>query len=54
MSTSTLIEAPQPPHQDFWDGYRNRRPEDVAETVFRVTIRNGVATIAVEDQKSKK
>lgn len=35
-------------------GYRNRRPEDVAETVFRVTIRNGVATIAVEDQKSKK
>ncbi len=34
-------------------GYRNRRPEDVAETVFRVTLRDGKAEIAVVDQAAK-
>ncbi|HEY2911252.1 MAG TPA: hypothetical protein VGI99_13460 [Gemmataceae bacterium] len=34
-------------------GYRNRRPEEIAETIFRLTVRNGSATIVVVDQKPK-
>ena len=34
-------------------GYRNRRPEDVAETVFRITLRDGKAEITVVDQSAK-
>lgn len=33
--------------------YRNRRPEDIAETVFKVTIRGGSYSIVVDDQKVK-
>jgi len=34
-------------------GYRNRRPEEIAETIFRFTVRNGSARIVVVDQKPK-
>lgn len=33
--------------------YRNRRPEDIAETVFRVTMRGGSYEIVVDEQKVK-
>jgi hypothetical protein len=35
-------------------GYRNRRPEDVAETVFRVSLRDGKIEIKAVDQTPKK
>ncbi len=35
-------------------GYRNRRPEDIEETIFRVTVRGGQFTIEVDDQVAKK
>jgi hypothetical protein len=35
-------------------GYRNRRPEDIEETIFRVTVRGGAFTIEVDDQVAKK
>lgn len=35
-------------------GYRNRRAEDIEETVFRVTIRGGRHDIVVDDQTFKK
>jgi hypothetical protein len=35
-------------------GYRNRRPEDVEETVFRVTIRAGSFEVVVDDQTVKR
>jgi len=34
--------------------YRNRRPEDVAETVFQVTVRGGQYELFVVDQKVKR
>jgi hypothetical protein len=35
-------------------GYRNRRPENIAETVFHVRIRNGTVVIEAVDQTPKK
>ncbi len=35
-------------------GYRNRRAEDIEETVFRVTIRGGSYTLVVDEQIAKK
>jgi hypothetical protein len=35
-------------------GYRNRRAEDIEETIFRVTVRGGVFELIVDDQKVKK
>ncbi|MDB5309541.1 MAG: hypothetical protein JWO38_3743 [Gemmataceae bacterium] len=35
-------------------GYRNRRPEDIEETVFRVIIRGGSYEIVVDDQTAKR
>ncbi|MBM3983000.1 MAG: hypothetical protein FJ304_22550 [Planctomycetes bacterium] len=35
-------------------GYRNRRAEDIEETIFRVTIRGGRHDIVVDDQTFKK
>jgi hypothetical protein len=35
-------------------GYRNRRAEDIEETVFRVTVRGGAFELVVEDQVAKK
>ena len=35
-------------------GYRNRRSEDIAETIFTVTIRNGKADVVVIDQTAKR
>lgn len=34
--------------------YRNRREENIEETVFRVTVREGKVEIVVADQKAKK
>lgn len=34
--------------------YRNRRPEDVAETIFQVTVRGGQYELFVVDQKPKR
>lgn len=35
-------------------GYRNRRPEDVEETIFRVAVKGGSYEIIVDDQKAKR
>ena len=35
-------------------GYRNRRPEDIEETVFKVTIRGGNFEMVVDDQIMKR
>lgn len=35
-------------------GYRNRRPEDIEETVFRVIVRGGGYEIVVDDQQAKR
>lgn len=35
-------------------GYRNRRPEDIEETVFRVIVRGGSYEIVVDDQTAKR
>ena len=35
-------------------GYRNRRPEDIEETIFRVIVRGGSYEIIVDDQTPKK
>lgn len=35
-------------------GYRNRRPEDIEETIFRVIVRGGSYEIMVDDQTAKK
>jgi hypothetical protein len=35
-------------------GYRNRRPEDVEETIFRVAVKGGSYEIMVDDQKAKR
>lgn len=35
-------------------GYRNRRPEDIEETVFRVIVRGGSYEIVVDDQTPKR
>jgi hypothetical protein len=35
-------------------GYRNRRPEDIEETIFRVVARGGTYTIEVDDQTAKR
>ena len=35
-------------------GYRNRRSEDIEETIFRVTIRGGSYELVVDDQRIKK
>ncbi len=35
-------------------GYRNRRAEDIEETIFRVTVRGGSFELVVEDQVAKK
>jgi len=35
-------------------GYRNRRPEDIEETFFRITVTGGNVTIVVDDQKAKR
>lgn len=35
-------------------GYRNRRPEDIEETVFRVIVRGGGYEIVVDDQVPKR
>lgn len=35
-------------------GYRNRRPEDIEETVFRVIVRGGGYEIIVDDQQAKR
>lgn len=34
--------------------YRNRRPEDIEETIFKITIRGGSPEIVVYDQKAKR
>jgi hypothetical protein len=34
--------------------YRNRRPEDIEETIFRVTFRGGKPEVVVEDQTLKR
>jgi hypothetical protein len=34
--------------------YRNRRPENIEETIFRVTVRGGNYEMVVEDQTAKK
>ncbi|MCS7270410.1 MAG: hypothetical protein NZ703_04935 [Gemmataceae bacterium] len=34
--------------------YRNRRPEDIEETVFRVTFRGGKPEVVVEEQRLKR
>mgnify|MGYP000067778280 FL=1 len=34
--------------------YRNRRPEDIEETIFRVTFRGGMPEVVVEDQTLKR
>lgn len=62
------VEAPSPP-KAFWaffpkdveeqlankeKGYRNRRPEDIEETVFRVTVRGGTFDLVVDEQIPKK
>jgi hypothetical protein len=35
-------------------GYRNRRPEDIEETIFRITVSGGSVTIVVDDQQVKR
>ena len=35
-------------------GYRNRRPEDIEETIFRVIVRGGSYEIIVDDQTPKR
>lgn len=35
-------------------GYRNRRPEDIEETIFRVTLRDGKYEIKVYEQKVRR
>jgi hypothetical protein len=35
-------------------GYRNRQPDQIEETVFRVTVRGGQAEVVVEEQKAKR
>jgi hypothetical protein len=35
-------------------GFRNRRSEDIEETIFRVTIRGGSYEIVVDEQKIKR
>jgi hypothetical protein len=35
-------------------GYRNKRSEDIEETIFRVTVRGGNYEIVVDDQKMKR
>jgi hypothetical protein len=35
-------------------GYRNRRPEDIEETIFRITVRGGNVDVVVDDQKVKR
>lgn len=35
-------------------GFRNRRPEDVEETIFRVVVKGGSYEIVVDDQKAKR
>ena len=62
------VEAPSPP-KAFWaffpknledelatkeKAYRNRRPEDIEETVFRVTVRGGSFSFVVDEQVAKK
>lgn len=34
--------------------YRNRKPEDIEETIFRVTVRAGKLEIVVDDQRVKR
>ena len=34
--------------------YRNRRAEDIEETIFRVVVRGGNYELIVDDQKVKK
>lgn len=34
--------------------YRNRRPEDIEETIFRVTVRGGSYEVIVDDQTAKR
>jgi hypothetical protein len=35
-------------------GYRNRRPEDIEETIFRIRVRDGKGQIEVVDQRIKR
>lgn len=35
-------------------GHRNRRPEDIEETIFRITVRGGNVDIVVDEQKIKR
>lgn len=34
--------------------YRNRRPEDIEETIYQVTVRNGEFTLVVVEQRAKR
>ena len=35
-------------------GYRNKRADDIEETIFRVTVRGGRFELVVDEQKMKR
>src|SRR5207302_567571 len=68
VATALGVNA-NPPPEVFWaffpksledelarkeTNYRNRRAEDIEETIFRVTIRGGSYELVVDEQRAKK